>query len=902
MKNYRNNILQKRKFRNIQRAIYSLSAWVLLGSFLVWPAIGEDLATKGAAALRSGDYSAAKEYFAAAINDESDSEESQLGLLQAMRITGEYRESLERLDDFLTVRPDSAVLYLEGGRIYSAVGEYAKAEESLRRSMILSSTRSTVRMEAERAIAALLRNVGRKDEARRFWNSLIDAYGTGTVEGSRRLGAVAVAAWREGFILDARDIFLDATDPQVGQVSLDALTDFGYLFLEKYNATEAMNSFKDCLKLNEFYPDALIGMARAKKYENDLEVEVYSRAVLEINPNHVAARNMLAELALEAEYYEAALNEIKAALNVNPLDLESLSLLAVHHFILGDMAGFSSVEEKILTVNPAYGRFYYVLAENLVSRRKYREAVEFSRKAIELDPELWPAYVTLGMNLTRIGDLEGGRDAMERAYEGDPFNVWAVNSLELLDQMDTFVESKSDHFHYRMAAEEGPVLSSHAARLAEEVYEKLAGRYGFKPEGPIFIEFFPDHAGFAVRTLGLVGLEGALGVCFGKVIALDSPLARKSGSFNWGTTLWHEFAHVITMQMTNHNIPRWFSEGLSVFEEYKARPGWGDGIDLSFIRAYNEGKLLKASELNKGFTRPESPGQVMLSYLQSALVCQWMEETFGFESIRQSLLLFAENKPAEEVFLQTLGLDPAGMDLQYAQYIDRRVQDIADRIVIDQPDAAFREAPGEILDLETLAQRLNDKPDDFFANLHMGVQLQNKGAVEEAEVYLKKAQELFPYYTGQGNPYQLLSQMYLETDREDEALLQLEKWIRMDCNSLEPLVKAAEIYRKREDWSSLVRVLDLSIYIHPYEVEIQQQLGRASLELGNWDLAIAAYKALLALNTTDPAGAHLDLAEAFFASGDRDAAKDQTLRSLEIAPRYLKAQKLLLKLSGDGTE
>ena len=106
-----------------------------------------------------------------------------------------------------------------------------------------------------------------------------------------------------------------------------------------------------------------------------------------------------------------------------------------------------------------------------------------------------------------------------------------------------------------------------------------------------------------MRTLGLPGLEGALGVCFGKVIAVDSPAARKAGSFNWGSALWHEFAHVITLQMTSHNIPRWFSEGVSVFEEYKARPGWGDHIDLRFVKAYKEGKLLKASELNRGFTR-----------------------------------------------------------------------------------------------------------------------------------------------------------------------------------------------------------------------------------------------------------------------------------------------------------
>ena len=97
-------------------------------------------------------------------------------------------------------------------------------------------------------------------------------------------------------------------------------------------------------------------------------------------------------------------------------------------------------------------------------------------------------------------------------------------------------------------------------------------------------------------------------------------------------------------------------------------------------------------------------------------------------------------------------------------------------------------------------------------------------------------------------------------------------------------------------------MLDLSIYIHPYDVETQKRLGKASLEGENWDLAIAAYRSLVALNATDPAGAHYDLARAFFASGDTRSAKREILRSLEIAPSYRKAQKLLLNLSPDPDE
>jgi tetratricopeptide (TPR) repeat protein len=242
------------------------------------------------------------------------------------------------------------------------------------------------------------------------------------------------------------------------------------------------------------------------------------------------------------------------------------------------------------------------------------------------------------------------------------------------------------------------------------------------------------------------------------------------------------------------------------------------------------------------------------------------------------------------------------MDREYARYVDSRVKDIAASLDLEPGNSPARLAGSKNQDKSSLKQKLTDAPDDFFANLHLGAQLQKEKSFAEAEVYLKKAEKLFPQYVQEGNPYQLLAQIYLETQRENEALDQLDKWIRMDGDSMEPLVKAAAIYSKRRDWTSLAKLLNLSIYINPYDMKRQKELGEALLKLEDWDQAIAAFQTLVALNTTDPAEAHLDLATAFLESGNVQAAKRETLRSLEIAPTYRKAQQLLLKLSGDETE
>jgi tetratricopeptide (TPR) repeat protein len=501
------------------------------------------------------------------------------------------------------------------------------------------------------------------------------------------------------------------------------------------------------------------------------------------------------------------------------------------------------------------------------------------------------------MNLMRVGDLQQGRQSLQRAFDGDPFHVWAFNTLDLLDQMDKFSTVRSEHFVFRLSAEDEPILGPYAPKLAEEAYDSLSRRYGFTPKGPLQIEIFPDHGGFAVRTLGLPGL-GALGVCFGKVVALDSPRARKAGEFNWGSTLWHEFAHVISLQMTNHNIPRWYSEGISVYEERRARPGWGDDLNAAIVKAYKDDKLLQVSELNAGMMRPKFPEQIALSYYQASLFCELVEQKFGFEKIRETLNLFAQGKTSEAVFQEALGWDPATMDREYGRFVEERLRVRAPKVSFEGVTSPHgRPARGEP-DIESLKEDLAKNPEEFFANLQLGTLLYKQKQIREAETYLKKAQSLFPEFVEPGNPYQLLGHMYIDEGKEDAALQQFLGWTRYDENAAPPLLKAAEIYRKRKEWASVTKVLEQAVYITPYDQELHKLLGEAASESGNWTTAAAAYKVLLGLNPPDPAGAHLNLAEALVAGGKKQEARREVLKALEIAPTFDRAQQLLLKLSG----
>ena len=104
--------------------------------------------SSGKAALRSGDYDKAIQYFETALNGKSNLEESQAGLLCTLRETGAYKDALKRAQQFLSTRGSSAAVELEFGRLLMLTGEYLNAEKHLRQSIALAPAKSILRMDA----------------------------------------------------------------------------------------------------------------------------------------------------------------------------------------------------------------------------------------------------------------------------------------------------------------------------------------------------------------------------------------------------------------------------------------------------------------------------------------------------------------------------------------------------------------------------------------------------------------------------------------------------------------------------------------------------------------------------------------------------------------------------------
>jgi tetratricopeptide (TPR) repeat protein len=86
-----------------------------------------------------------------------------------------------------------------------------------------------------------------------------------------------------------------------------------------------------------------------------------------------------------------------------------------------------------------------------------------------------------------------------------------------------------------------------------------------------------------------------------------------------------------------------------------------------------------------------------------------------------------------------------------------------------------------------------------------------------------------------------------------------------------------------------------AMYVRPMDLSGHEKLGVLLLRLKQYPSAAREYETLLALNTTDRAGAYYHLAEAKFGEGKQAEANKNVMESLKIAPSYGPALELLLK-------
>ena len=639
---------------------------------------------------------------------------------------------------------------------------------------------------------------------------------------------------------------------------------WGMLLHERFNDADAAGLFREALARDPSNAEAYVGLATVSADGFDGKAAEYLAKAIQLDPKLAKAHELMADLALANDDRAAAAAEADKAI---ALENDALDAMASHAAIelIADRspdAWFAKIRE----INPGYGEAYAHVARQFELHYRYEDAVTYYRKAIESDPRLWAAHSALGIDLMRLGKEDEPFKELELSYNNGYRDAATVNSLRLLDSYKTFDTFRDHATILKLNKTEAALLLPYMQAELHTILATYEKKYRMKLPGPVQVEVYPNHEDFAVRTMGMPGL-GALGVTFGEVVAMDSPSARKPGDFNWGSTLWHEMSHVFILTATNHRVPRWFTEGLAVHEEGERSPEWKDRVTPEVLLAIRDRKLLPVATLNRGFVSPEYPSQVIVSYFQAGSICDFVKEKWGEEKLLDMVHSYGRLQTTPRVIEQDLGVAPDEFDKQYLAWIGKKYGTEA---------AHFDEWRQKLKALVAAAQQK-----------HYDIVLEQGPAILA----------MYPEYTDEANVYVLMADAdKARGDNKSEAAI-LTAYEHEGGQKPAVLKRLATLEEAAGQLVEAAATLERLNYIYPVKDEdLHRRLGDLLFAEKQYEGTIREYNARVASNPVDKAGAEFNLAQAYFAAGQRDKAQESVLAALETAPGYRPAQKLLLEL------
>ena len=910
--------------------------------------------------IETGEYQEATEWV--------EEEPGNYPLLEArlFRETGRSADALKSLENHPRFAAGDPELLTATAGIEMELGRDQAAAQKL--AIVLET--SPEHIEAMCRLGLLRIDQGKRSEGQLLLRKAIDIYRKMSPEEAERL-APEQFVWFgkacEGMerFRDAYEVMYDSA-LDIDKQSVAAHVASGWALFNKYNYPDARSHFKDAIERNPNSAEALVGLARATwadfRFPGDRGKEVQqltSRAqfIWEKYPELLLLQG---DIAFAGEDWARAEKIYKEVLQQDPGNQKAQGLLAAILWSMARIEEFEELQQKVEASHPAPAVFHVTLAERLVDRFFYRESAEHALKAMELDEGLFRAYAVFAINALRSGWEKKGREVLDEAWARDRFNVWIKNTRTLMEHIDEkFTTTEEDGLIIRMRTDEKPWLMPYLRPLLTDTRTMLERDYQLAMLRPLTVEDFSDHAYFSARSIGLPGLA-ASGVCFGHLVTLTTPRAIPG---NWGAVAVHELAHVATLQKAKHRIPRWFGEGLSVLEEGRTEPRWKRSEPVLVSSEFHGGGFRSIEDLQGAFTNPRWRGEILVGYVQSGLICEWIVETKGLGSIRKMLDAYSRGQTTLQVLKEVLGKSAGQFDKEFLEWMSARVADagigpsfqqrhidyLRERTVVRSGDvrawvwlAAAYLASGRKADAElTLgkAEKIDEDNPDLLAirglmemadglvssaqeslrgaiagdtiwawrsRLLLAKTLREQGKNEEALKLYLEATTMAPSGTaspvGGRSPWVELATIQRDLGLDDDAVESLRSQALYDRSDARTRLLVSESLANKGDWAGVVDVAWDLPFIDPYNEKGHELLALGYIGIEAWGKAKTELEARLSASSPKLGQIYPDLSWVLWKLGEDDEARKIARRALRLEPAAVRPRQVLDALGDKASE
>lgn len=865
-----------------------------------------------------------------------------VGIADCLAFEGKTTEAKQTLEQGLTQQPKNHVLLTKLAELHFVKGEYALGEQKADEALKIS---------ADWPLARLVRADCRTEQGKlkeadedyrwcvRYYNQAQPTKADALLVVGR--GSAQYARWHsvsQVFKFVVNTLCPDALkdDPLCWQ----AYWLSGSLLLEKYNREDALPELQSALKINPRAPDVLATLGEAAFQKLDLtEAASYAERALAVNPHHVAALNLQADLALRDGDAPRALQSLTKSREANPNDQRTLARVASAYLMIDGIppdaeltevlthldnvsqiqlpkpSRFSQTLIDLAKQNPHPGYGLQVLGDDLQTRLRFELSEKFYRAAMAAMPLYAEPQTALGLLYMRIGKTEEARKILDKAFDADPFHVRVSNMRKVIKLLDDYTTISTDHFVVRVDSQADKLLGKYMSEYLEEIYPELTQKFGYEPPARTQFEIFNKakgmsaHQWFSARMTGLPWIQ-TIGASTGWIVALASPTSSEKG-FNWAKVIKHEFVHIVTLQQTQFNCPHWFTEALAVMSEETPRPEVWTKLLLERVP---KGELMNLDNINLGFQRPKTPLDWQMAYCQSHLYAKYLIDKHGPDSLQKLLNAYRDGLTTAKAIERVCGQSQADFEKGYVNYVKElttklQTLDAEPKATLkelrakheaapDDPQAAGRLAFALVIQRQTREARkiaeavLEKTPAEPLAAATMALLALRaedaKGALAVLEPALDKAK---PHPT----VLRLLAKLKLDNEDFDEAAGLYELAMERDPDNKSWLQSLAIAYAKGGQNDKLEGVLKRLVEIDFDEAGPRQKLAALMLDRKEFSEAVRYGRMALHIDVMDPA-THKTLAQAYVELKQPEKAIDEYAVVVELDADDVETPIVLAKL------
>jgi len=659
--------------------------------------------------------------------------------------------------------------------------------------------------------------------------------------------------------------------------------------LDKSDFQVAADAISKALKISDSDPEIQQLAYQTWVLSDKSRAVNHLKRALEINPEHIPSLLLQAQSFMDAENYSQALLVLEKIESINPISSQLWALRAAIAHLGNDFQNEAQFRSKALTPRTLNPLVDHTIGKNLSMHYRFEEGAKYQQRAIVADPTFHPAQTQLAQDLLRLGNETEGWKMVQAAREANPFNVTNYNLQILKGELDKYTTIETDGFLIRMDKNEAKLFGHRVTQILSEARTTLKEKYHANIREPIVVDLFAKQRDFAVRTFGLPGGEGFLGVCFGQVITANSPSALQV-EHNWESVLWHEYCHVITLQLTANKMPRWLSEGISVYEEHQRKPGWGEPPQPSYLHWIRSGDFAPPSQLSSMFLAPSSPERLQFAYFIASWVVEFWIEQFGHDGLL-ALLEDLRNglEISQAITRRTTSLE--GFDQAFIKYAIARAGKIAPELDLTPPSPK-QQTTNQDLSYWALHQQLD--------------LLLAEGKFQEAQIKAQALVNQWPEDPAPSSALRKLIALERKLDHPTEERKALISLTSIDPHDSKPLLRLIELDSQTNDYQSVESWCNALLAINPTHQPTLNNLAICGEKLHKPQVAIESLMALSELDPIDPSDVFLRLATAYELLSKQSSdvkseiskAKRYCLKALEEAPRFERALKLLQQLNG----